>query len=45
VVFHEKPLLKFERLLETHYAFAPRVFRVDRILELKVAPCGFNDKL
>jgi len=24
VVFYEKPLLKFERLLETHYAFAPR---------------------
>ena len=23
VVFYEKPLLKFERLLETHYAFAP----------------------
>ena len=24
VVFYEKPLLKFERLLETYYAFAPR---------------------
>ena len=24
VAFYEKPLLKFERLLETHYAFAPR---------------------
>lgn len=24
VVFYEKPLLKFERLLDTHYAFAPR---------------------
>jgi carbamoyltransferase len=24
LVFYEKPLLKFERLLETHYAFAPR---------------------
>lgn len=23
VVYYEKPLLKFERLLETHYAFAP----------------------
>lgn len=23
VVFYDKPLLKFERLLETHYAFAP----------------------
>ncbi len=27
VVFYEKPLLKFERLLETHYAFAPRGVR------------------
>jgi len=24
VVFYDKPLLKFERLLETHYAFAPK---------------------
>jgi carbamoyltransferase len=24
VVYYEKPLLKFERLLETHYAFAPK---------------------
>jgi carbamoyltransferase len=24
VVFYDKPLLKFERLLETYYAFAPR---------------------
>ncbi|MDB5120083.1 MAG: Carbamoyltransferase [Sphingobacteriales bacterium] len=27
VVFYDKPLLKFERLLETYYAFAPRGVR------------------
>jgi carbamoyltransferase len=27
VVFFEKPLLKFERLLETYLAFAPKGFR------------------
>ncbi|HNW45404.1 MAG TPA: carbamoyltransferase [Elusimicrobiales bacterium] len=27
VVFYDKPLLKFERLLETYYAFAPRGIR------------------
>ncbi len=27
VVFYEKPLLKFERLLETYYAYAPRGFK------------------
>lgn len=27
IVFYEKPLLKFERLLETYYARAPRGFR------------------
>jgi carbamoyltransferase len=27
VVFYEKPLRKFERLLETYFAFAPRGFR------------------
>ena len=27
VVFYDKPLLKFERLLETYYVFAPRGFR------------------
>jgi carbamoyltransferase len=27
IVFHEKPFLKFERLLETYVAFAPRGFR------------------
>ena len=25
VVFYDKPFLKFERLLETYFAFAPRV--------------------
>ncbi|OGR53351.1 MAG: hypothetical protein A2049_08040 [Elusimicrobia bacterium GWA2_62_23] len=27
IVFYEKPLLKFERLLETHYLFAPKGLR------------------
>src|SRR5687767_247417 len=27
VVFYDKPFLKFERLLETYYAFAPKGFR------------------
>ena len=27
VIFYDKPLLKFERLLETYYAFAPRGLR------------------
>ena len=27
VVFYEKPFLKFERLLETYHAFAPRGYR------------------
>ena len=27
VVFYDKPFLKFERLLETYYAFAPRGVR------------------
>ncbi|MCX7986082.1 MAG: carbamoyltransferase [Bacteroidales bacterium] len=27
VVFYEKPLIKFERLLETYHAFAPRGFK------------------
>lgn len=28
MVFYDKPLLKFDRLLETHVAFAPRGFRL-----------------
>ena len=27
IVFYDKPLLKFERLLESYYAFAPRGLR------------------
>src|SRR4029434_5737774 len=27
IAFYDKPLLKFERLLETYYAFAPRGIR------------------
>ena len=27
IIFYEKPFLKFERLLETYLAFAPRGFR------------------
>lgn len=27
IAFYDKPFLKFERLLETYYAFAPRGFR------------------
>ena len=32
VVFYEKPFLKFERLLETYLAFAPRGFKSFRSL-------------
>lgn len=31
VAFYDKPLLKFERLLETYFAFAPRGFRSFRM--------------
>ncbi len=41
VVFYDKPFLKFERLLETYYAFAPKGF----ISFLKAIPAWFNDKL
>ena len=27
IIFYEKPFLKFERLLETHLAFAPKGFK------------------
>ena len=27
IVFYDKPILKFERLLETYLAFAPRGFK------------------
>jgi carbamoyltransferase len=41
VVFYDKPLLKFERLLETYYAFAPKgLFSF-----LKSMPVWLKDKL
>lgn len=41
VVFYDKPLLKFERLLQTYYAFAPRGL----ISFLKAIPVWLNEKL
>ncbi|AQG78198.1 carbamoyltransferase [Spirosoma montaniterrae] len=41
VVFYDKPLLKFERLLETYYAFAPRGLRSF----LAAMPVWLNEKL
>ncbi|MFD1145245.1 carbamoyltransferase [Larkinella insperata] len=41
VVFYDKPLLKFERLLETYYAFAPRGLRSF----LTAMPVWLKDKL
>lgn len=41
VVFYDKPLLKFERLLETYYAFAPRGLRSF----LKSIPVWMKEKL
>lgn len=41
VVFYDKPLLKFERLLETYYAFAPKGLRSF----LKAIPVWLNEKL
>ena len=41
VVFYEKPFLKFERLLETYLAFAPRGFTSF----LKAMPIWIKDKL
>jgi carbamoyltransferase len=41
VVFYDKPLTKFERLLETHVAAAPRGFRVFRL----ALPVWLKDKL
>jgi carbamoyltransferase len=41
IVFYDKPFLKFERLLETYYAFAPRgLFSF-----LKAIPVWINEKL
>jgi carbamoyltransferase len=41
IVFYDKPLLKFERLLETYYAFAPRGLRSF----LTAMPVWMKDKL
>ena len=41
IVFYEKPFLKFERLLETYVAFAPRGF----IQFTKAMPSWLRDKL
>lgn len=41
VVFYEKPLLKFERLLETYYAFAPKGV----ISFVKAMPVWLKEKL
>ena len=41
IVFYDKPLLKFERLLETYYAFAPKgLFSF-----LKAIPVWLNEKM
>ena len=41
VVFYDKPLLKFERLLQTYYGFAPKGL----ISFLKAIPVWINEKL
>jgi carbamoyltransferase len=41
IVFYDKPLLKFERLLQTYYAFAPRGL----ISFLKAMPVWLNEKM
>jgi len=41
VVFYDKPLLKFERLLETYYNFAPKGVRSF----IKAIPIWINEKL
>ena len=41
IVFHEKPFLKFERLLETYVAFAPKVF----VSFAKAMPLWIKEKL
>lgn len=41
IVFYDKPLLKFERLLETYYAFAPRGLRSF----LKAIPVWIDEKM
>lgn len=41
IVFYDKPLLKFERLLETYYAFAPKGI----VSFLKAIPVWLNEKM
>ena len=41
IVFYDKPLLKFERLLETYYAFAPKGI----VSFLKSIPVWLNEKM
>lgn len=41
VIFYDKPFLKFERLLETYYAFAPQGL----LSFLKAIPVWLNEKL
>ena len=41
IVFYDKPLLKFERLLETYYAFAPKGV----VSFLKAIPVWVNEKI
>lgn len=41
VVFYDKPILKFERLLQTYYSFAPRGL----ISFLRAIPVWINEKL
>lgn len=41
IIFYDKPLLKFERLLQTYYAFAPKGL----ISFLKAIPVWLNEKL
>ena len=41
VVFYDKPFLKFERLLETYYAFAPKGL----VSFLKAVPVWLREKL
>lgn len=41
IVFYDKPLLKFERLLETYYAFAPKGLRSF----LKAIPVWLSEKM
>ncbi|HET9431569.1 MAG TPA: carbamoyltransferase [Chitinophagaceae bacterium] len=41
IVFYDKPLLKFERLLQTYYAFAPRGL----VSFLKAMPVWLHEKL